>query len=163
MQPERSRNKIRYVGFIGRACTCLMCLVLFVFGFAKLFLSGGMKPGSLDPIFQMPEHTVGTLGATFELFLAIWLAWGDSFAAKMAAVWLGGVFLLYHIFARLIDPGFTCPCLGSEFWRLGIHRDAALFISEVAAVLFTAAACGSAFIHRRFGPRPDHDSPLRTA
>ncbi len=126
-----------------------MCVVLFAFGTIKMFLSGGINAAVQDPIFRVPEQMLGTVAGIIEILLGIWLARGGGFIAKISAAWLGGVFLLYHIFAKQIDPGFTCPCLGSEFSRLGIQRDTAQAISQLTAMVFTVAACTSVLVNRR--------------
>jgi hypothetical protein len=114
----------------------LSAAVLFAVALIKLLTVGG---GS--PVLQTEDPLVGVrLGLLLPVesgveFLVAWCLVSslDPFYRSLVVVWIGALFCVYHLALALLDPGASCPCLGTLYGNLGIRPATADKIAKVIA------------------------------
>lgn len=141
----------------GTFCASVAASILFVVGLIKLisiFGSGGIL-NVPDPIFGVSFRSIMVITGLIEVVSAgILLFTKNKLFAGSLALSLALEFIIYHGFAKVMQPGFYCPCLGSLGQSLGLDQVAstrlALTIAKFLVVL-SAATIISAWLARVTG------------
>jgi len=117
--------------------------ILFLSALLKLLAVSGSKAilFTKEPLTGLETRTVLLSQAILELAIVFLLSRPIAASTKLLiCCWVGGAFILYHVFVALIAPAANCPCLGSLTQSFGLSDHHALWLARALALYIVVGA-----------------------